>query len=165
MPEERGFSSRARWTGAALAVAVALAALPACGGLGVEQYREAEPRASLELRRVAAEDRADAESLPRLVGDGVVRVEPGAILRASHVAHVQLVEGADGTRLLVLQLRDEGRERLREATAHDEGRTLALVSDGRVVATPSVRGALDQNEIAVRIEPAQADRAYAALAP
>jgi preprotein translocase subunit SecD len=129
----------------------------------VEQYREAEPRGSLELRRVAAEGRADLEVLPRLDGRGEVSLEPGAILRAPHVAHVQLVEGADGVRLLVLQLRDEGRVRLREATEGEADRALALVVDGRVVATPTVRGALDQNEIAVRVAPAEIDAAYAAL--
>lgn len=137
--------------------------LPACGGLGVERYREAEPHGSLELRRVALEGRTDVEVLPRLDGSGAVSLEPGAILRAPHVAHVQLVEGADGERLLVLQLRDEGRVRLREATAGDADRALALVADGRVIATPTVRGALDQNEIAVRVASAQIDAAYAAL--
>lgn len=146
-------------------IAVSLAALTACGGLGVEQYREAEPRSSLELRRVAAADRADAEHLPRLDGDGTVALEPGAVLRASHVAHVQLLESGEGERLLVLQLLDEGRDRLREATATDEGRRLALVADGRVIATPTVRGELDQSEIAIRVPRAHVEAAYAALTP
>lgn len=158
MPEERWFSRWAAVTGLACALISA-----GCGGLGVEHYREAEPRGSLELRRVASEGRADVEQMPRLDGGGEVSLEPGAILRAAHVAHVQLLEGADGVRLLVLQLRDEGRIRLREATAGDADRSLALVCDGRVIATPSVRGALDQNEIAVRVPPAQIDAAYAAL--
>jgi preprotein translocase subunit SecD len=161
MPEERGFS---RWvSGAPWALALLSASLLACGGFGVEQYREAEPRSSLALRRVAAEGRADVEVLPRLDGSGTVSLEPGAILRAPHVAHVQLVDGADGVRLLVLQLRDEGRVRLREATAGDADRELALVAEGRVIATPTVRGPLDQNEIAVRVAPAEIDAAYAAL--
>lgn len=158
MPEERWFS---RW----VRVGSGLFALGlfACGGLGVEQYREAEPRETLELRRVATEGRVDVEVLPRLDGSGDASLEPGAILRAGHVAHVQLVEGADGVRLLVLQLRDEGRVRLREATAGETDRTLALVAGGRVVATPTVRGALDQNEIAVRVPSDQVEAAYAAL--
>lgn len=161
MPEERGFS---RWVPRAPTAFVLLSCwLIACGGFGVEQYREAEPRGSLELRRVAAEGRADLEVLPRLDGRGEVSLEPGAILRAPHVAHVQLVEGADGVRLLVLQLRDEGRVRLREATEGEADRALALVVDGRVVATPAVRGALDQNEIAVRVAPAEIEAAFAAL--
>ena len=161
MPEERGFSRRV--SGTTWALALLTASLLACGGFGVEQYREAEPRGSLELRRVAREGRADVELLPRLDDGGSVALEPGAILRAAHVAHVQLVDGADGVRLLVLQLRDEGRVRLREATASDADRELALVAEGRVIATPTVRGALDQNEIAVRVPPAQIDAAYAAL--
>jgi preprotein translocase subunit SecD len=158
MPEERWFS---RWV--SVASALLTLGLLACGGLGVEQYREAEPRGTLEVRRVATSGRADVEVLPRLDGAGDVSLEPGAILRSSHVAHVQLVDGADGVRLIVLQLRDEGRVRLREATAGEADRSLALVVDGRVVATPTVRGVLDQNEIAVRVAPAQIDAAYAAL--
>jgi preprotein translocase subunit SecD len=146
-------------------IAVSVLALAACGGFGVEQYREAGPRSTLELRRVAATDRADAEHLPRLDGEGTVALEPGAVLRASHVAHVQLLESGEGERLVVLQLHDEGRVRLREATATDEGRRLALVADGRVIATPTVRGVLDQNEIAVRVERAHVEAAYAALTP
>jgi hypothetical protein len=37
------------------------------------------------------------------------------------------------------------------------------VSQGRVLSTPSVRGALDQSEIAVRVAPEQTDAAYAVL--
>jgi preprotein translocase subunit SecD len=173
MQENRGAS---RWRGHALAVGLALGTLgvlaQACGGLGVEQYRTTAPRATLAVRRVAAEGRADAERLPRLDGEGEVALEPGAVLRASHVAEVQLVTGADGARLLVLQLRDEGRVRLREATASDEGqsvsrvdRRLALVADDRVIATPTVRGVLDQNEIAIALDDAQVDAAFAALSP
>ncbi len=148
---------------ASLWLVLVLLAHPACGGLGVEQYVEAAPRASLELRFVASEDRADAESVPRWFGTGSVRVEPGALLRAAHIAHVQLVDTGDGERLLVLQLRDEGRARLREATQGADGRRLAVVADGRVIATPGIRGALDQSEIAVRVEPERVHAAYEAL--
>jgi len=140
-----------------------LLAHSACGGLGVEQYVEAAPRGSLELRFVAREDRADAETFPRSFGSGSVRVEPGAVLRAAHIAHVQLVDTGDGERLLVLQLRDEGRARLREATRGADGRQLAVVADGRVIATPGIRGALDQSEIAVRVERDRVNAAYDAL--
>lgn len=159
--EERRTLSRRMLCG----IAVSSMAIAACGGFGVEQYREADPRSSLELRRVVGPDTADAEHLPRLHGEGTVALEPGAVLRASHVAHVQLLESGDGERLLVLQLRDEGRARLREATARDDGHQLALVADGRVIATPTVRGVLDQSEIAVRIERARARAAFAALTP
>jgi len=43
------------------------------------------------------------------------------------------------------------------------GRQLAVVADGRVIATPAVRGTLDQGEIAVRVERERVDAAYAAL--
>ena len=148
----------------ALAVAgLALGGPIGCGGLGVEQYAEAAPRSSLELRFVAEGDRADAEAMPRLSGEGTVRLEPGAVLRAAHVAHVQLLDSGDGERLLVLQLREEGRARLREATEGADGRQLAIVAAGRVIATPSVRGVLDREEIAVRVERDRVDAAYAAL--
>lgn len=158
--ETNAFSRRALW-----ALTIATLAVSACGGFGVEQYREAEPRSTLELRRVAAADRADAERLPRLESDELVPLEPGAVLRAEHVAHVQLLESGEGERLVVLQLHDAGRERLREATSSDEGRRLALVADGRVIATPTVRGTLDQSEIAVRVPRAHVEAAYAALTP
>jgi preprotein translocase subunit SecD len=65
--------------------------------------------------------------------------------------------------MLVLQLRDEGRARLREATARADGRRLAVVASGRVVATPVLRGVLDQSEIAVRVPAAQLEVAFAAV--
>jgi preprotein translocase subunit SecD len=134
-----------------------------CGGFGVERYREAEPAATLTLRFVADEGSAVDEALPRLGSDETVALEAGALLRASHVAHVQLLEAGDGERMLVLQLRDEGRARLREATARADGRRLAVVASGRVVATPVLRGVLDQSEIAVRVPAAQLEVAFAAV--
>lgn len=135
-----------------------------CGGLGVERYREAAPRASFEARLVHEGERADAERLPRLAAtdppsDDGVRVEPGVILRASHVRHVQLVESAEGRLILVLELSDEGRARLLEA--HREGRSLALVADGRVIATLVMRGALAEGEIVLGV--AQPEAAFEAL--
>lgn len=150
------------------AITAPLLLLAACGGLGVEQYRETVPRGTLALRRVAGPDRegvAEVVHLPRLVGEGTVALEPGAILRATHIAHVQLVDTGEGERLIVLQLHEEGRQRLLEATRDADGTTLALVADDVVIATPTLRGALDQTEIAVRIERPYVRRAFRALTP
>lgn len=135
-----------------------------CGGFGVERYREAEPDPSLALRFVAEGDEPPAEVLPRLGSGEEVPLAAGALLRASHVAHVQLLDSAEGERVLVLQLRDEGRVRLREAAAGASGRRVAVVAGGTVVATPTIRGVLDQSEILVRVEPSRLERAYDAVA-
>jgi preprotein translocase subunit SecD len=161
MPEQRSFS-RSGPACSVLALALAVT-LTACGGFGVERYREAAPDETLALRFVAEGQATVDEALPRLGSDEVVSLEAGALLRASHVAHVQLLEAGDGERMLVLQLRDEGRARLREGTARADGRRLALVAAGRVVATPLVRGVLDQGEIAVRVPAAQIEAAFAAV--
>lgn len=138
-------------------------ACSSCGGLGVERYVEAVPGPSLELRFVAAADRTDGEPLPRAWSAETVLLEPGAVLRAPHVARVQLLESGAGERLLVLVLHEEGRARLREATTEASGRRLALVAGGRVLATPSVSGPLDQREVAIRIAEAHVDRVFEEL--
>ncbi|GAB4209200.1 MAG: hypothetical protein OHK0013_28360 [Sandaracinaceae bacterium] len=166
MPEHRRFSrspSASRPLRALVAIGWLSAWLDGCGGFGVERYREAPPADSLALRFVAEEGEAADEALPRLGSDEVVPIEAGALVRARHVAHVQLLEAGDGERVIVLQLRDEGRVRLREATLRTEGRRLAVVAGGHVVATPVVRGVLDQTEIAVRVPAADLEAAFAAL--
>jgi preprotein translocase subunit SecD len=148
----------------ALSSVCALWLLTGCGGFGVERYREADPEPSLALRFVAEGDEPPDEVLPRLGSGEVVPLAAGALLRAPHVAHVQLLDSAEGERVLVLQLRDEGRVRLREASAGASGRRVAVVAAGAVVATPILRGVLDQSELVVRVEPARVEGAYAAIA-
>ncbi len=148
MQEQRSFS-RPRAAAPGRLLALGLLALAGCGGLGVERYREARPSPSLEVRRVAREERPGVEHLARLDGGAAVALEPGVVLRASHVTHVELVERAEGGSLVVLALDEEGRARLEEASSG--GRALALVVDGRVVSTPTARGSLAEGEITLSV--------------
>lgn len=142
-----------------------LLGLPACGGLGVEQYDEAPAASSLELRFVAEGDQTVALSLPRLGGaEGeVVALEGGVVLRASHLASVQLVLGAHRQRVILLQLNDAGHERAYEATREGAGRRLAVIADGQVLAMPTLRGPLVETEIAIEVPQPMVARTYAMM--
>ena len=142
-----------------------LASLPACGGLGVERYDEAPAASSLELRFVAEGDQTVALSLPRLGGaEGeVVALEGGVVLRASHLANVQLVLGAHRQRVILLQLNDAGHERAYEATREGAGRRLAVIADGQVLAMPTLRGPLVETEIAIEVPQPMVSRTYAMM--
>lgn len=135
-------------------------------GCGVERYRQARPSASLAVRFVAegAEASADAELLERWDGSSPLAVERAVVLGAEHIEHVQLLETGEGPRVIVLDLSDVGRERLREATTARAGARLAIVAGGRVVAAPTIREPLTEGEAYVRVEAAHVERAYAALA-
>ena len=152
------------WLAFALASAL-LASLPACGGLGVEQYDEAPAASSLELRFVAEGDQTVALSLPRLGGaEGeVVALEGGVVLRAAHLASVQLVLGAHRQRVILLQLNDAGHERAYEATREGAGRRLAVIADGQVLAMPTLRGPLVETEIAIGVPQPMVIRTYAMM--
>lgn len=128
----------------------------------MESYDEAPAASSLELRFVAEDDQTIAMSLPRLGGaEGeVVGLEGGVVLRASHIANVQLVVGAHGARLIQMQLNDAGHERALEATREGAGRRLAVIADGHVLATPTLRGPLVEAEIAIAVPQPMVNRTY-----
>ena len=130
----------------------------------MEQYDEAPAASSLELRFVA-EGETVAMSLPRLGGaEGeVVALEGGVLLRASHLASVQLVLGAHRQRLILLQLNDAGHERALEATRAGAGRRLAVIADGQVLAMPTLRGPLVEYEIAIEVPQPMVQRTYAMM--
>ncbi len=160
MPESTLISRRnALRTTLALALATKVSA---CGGLGVESYDEAPAASTLELRFVAEGDQTVAMSLPRLGGaeDEVVALEGGVVLRASHIASVQLVLSAHGQRVILLQLNDAGHERAFEATQAGAGRRLAVIADGHVLATPTLRGPLVEPEIAIAVPQPMTNRTY-----
>lgn len=167
MPETTLISRRnALRTTLALALASApLTSLPACGGLGVEHYDEAPAASSLELRYVAEGEQTVALSLPRLGGEEgeVVALEGGVLLRAAHLASVQLVLGAHRQRVILLQLNDAGHERALEATRQGAGRRLAVIADGHVLATPTLRGPLVEYEIAIEVPQPMVQRTYAMM--
>ena len=143
-------------------VTAATALLSAC--LGVETYREGGPAPSLAIRLVADEENG-GEVLPRWSGDTseMLAVEPGIVVGAEHIRHVRLLDAADGSRVLVLDLDDEGRARLHETSAASIGRRLAVVVGGRVVAAPTIRNVLTEGEAYVTVPPAELERAFEAM--
>lgn len=132
--------------------------------LGVETYRERGPAPSLAIRMVAAEGR-EGEVLPRWSGDTseMLAIEHGVVVGAEHIRHVRLLDAADGSRVLVLDLDDTGRARLAEASSLHLGRRLAIVVDGRIVAAPTIRNALTEGEAYVQVPPGDLERAFAAM--
>lgn len=139
---------------------VILAVLPGCG---VEQYREALPDPSLSVRFVADGEASDAEVLERWDEGDALAVERSVVVGPEHVDHVQLLESGDGARIIVLDLSDVGRERLREATTARVGARLAIVAGGRVVAAPTIREPLTEGEAYVTVDVAHVERAFDAL--
>lgn len=142
-----------------LAVAAIAWLLPAC--LGVETYRERGPAPSLSIRMVAEEGR-EGEVLPRWSGETseMLAVERGEVVSAQHIRHVRLLDAADGSRVLVLDLDDTGRARLAEASSLGIGRRLAIVVEGRIVAAPTIRNALTEGEAYVQVPPDDLERAF-----
>ena len=70
---------------------------------------------------------------------------------------------ADGSRVLVLDLDDEGRSRLHEASTTHIGRRLAVVVDGRIVAAPTILNPLTEGEAYVTVAEPELERAFDAL--
>lgn len=143
--------------GCALCVSTAI---PACG---VERYREALPDITLSLRFVAEGAASDAEVLARWDEGDSLAVEHAVVIGPEHVEHVQLLEAAEGPRVIVLDLSDVGRERLREATSARVGARLAIVAGGRIVAAPTIREPLTEGEAYVVVDASHVERAFDAL--
>lgn len=140
-----------------------LALLLSIAGCGVETYREGLPAPSIAIRFVADDAAPAVETLPRW-GDGeAVAVGGVDLVGAEHIDHVQLIDGADGERILVLDLTDVGRSRLREATTDRAGARLAILVDGRVVATPTLREPLTEGEAYVRVAPEHVEAVFEAM--
>lgn len=146
----------------ALPAVLAALALTAC--LGVETYRERPPARSLSIRMIAT-DGDEGEVLPRWSGETeeMLVVERGVVVASENIRHVRLLEAADGSRVLVLDLDDTGRDRLAEASATHIGRRLAIVVEGRIVAAPTIRNVLTEGEAYVAVPPADLELAFEAL--
>jgi preprotein translocase subunit SecD len=145
-------------------LAAVLALVPGCAHvLGVEQYREGLPSSDLAIRLVADEAHPAETTLTRLGNDEPIALASGTIVSADQIEHVRLLDAAEGSRVIVIVLRDAGRERLREATTNAAGRQLAIVAGARVIAAPTVRGPLTESEAYVAVPPEQLERAFAAM--
>jgi|GEM_PF-3114457 preprotein translocase subunit SecD len=142
------------------AEALAAILLAACG---VETYRQARPSAEVAIRFVADDVTRAGETLPRWGEGEPIAVGGADVVGAEHIEHVQLYETGEGRRLIVLDLSEIGRTRLREATTERVGARLAIVVAGRVVATPTLREPLTEGEAFVRVDPEHVEAIFAAM--
>ena len=141
-----------------------LAWVAGCGSaFGVEHYREGLPSSDLAMRFVADETHEAELTLPRLGSEESVGLTSGTLVSAEQIEHVRLLEAAEGGRVLVIVLRDEGRDRLREATTDAAGRRLAIVAGGHVIAAPTVRGPLTESEAYVSVPEEQLETAFGSM--
>lgn len=138
--------------------------LTSVAGCGVETYREGLPAPSIAIRFVADDVTTAEETLPRWGSGEAVAVGGPDVIGAEHVDHVQLYETGEGERILVLDLTDVGRTRLREATEGRVGARLAIVVEGQVVATPTLREPLTEGEAYVRVPPEHVEAVFEAMA-
>lgn len=123
--------------------------LGAC--LGVETYQERSPARTLQIRMVVS-DGQTGESAPRL-GARHERIEVSrrVVVDSDHIRRVRLLDAADGSRILVLEVDEVGRARLREASRANIGGRMAIMVEGQVVAAPTVRTALTESEVYVAV--------------
>lgn len=146
-------------------LALALFSTPGCASaFGVEHYTEGLPASDLAIRLAADDAHAAETTLPRLDAPGdELGIAAGTIVSAEQIEHVRLLEAAEGGRVIVIVLRDEGRDRLREATADAAGRRLVIVAGGRVIAAPTVRGPLTESEAYVSVPADQLEVAFGSM--
>lgn len=129
--------------------ALAAIALMLGAGCGVGTYRAAHVTGEMQMRLVAE---ASGEPVGRWFSDEVLALEDAVFLDASHVREAHLENRPDGARHIVLYLRADGAERLAEATRTHEGRRLAIVVDGRVVAAPTIREPITTGEAHITVD-------------
>jgi preprotein translocase subunit SecD len=142
-------------------LAFALAILAGC--FGVEQYREGLPASDLAIRFVADDDHPAESTLPRIGTGEAIALTSGTVVDASQIEHVRLLDPAEGQRVIVIVMRDPGRDRLREATTDAAGRRLAIVAAGRVIAAPTIRGPLTESEAYVSVPTAHLESAFRSM--
>jgi preprotein translocase subunit SecD len=147
---------------ARIAVLVCLSLIAGCGAFGVEHYQEALPSEDLAIRFVADDDHPAEAVLTRLDGTEI-GVATGTLVASDQIEHVRLLEAAEGGRVIVIVLRDAGRDRLREATTDAAGRRIAIVAGDHVIAAPTIRGPLTDSEAYVRVPRRDLRRAYDAM--
>lgn len=142
-------------------IGIALAMIAGCG---VETYRERAPAPDLTIRMVAV-DGQEGEVLPRAVGQDVemLAIARAIVVDSDHIRHVRLLDAADGSRVLVLDLDDIGRDRLREASQANIGGRIAVVAGGRIIAAPTIQNALTENEAYIAVPRASLEEAFTTM--
>jgi preprotein translocase subunit SecD len=139
-------------------------AIPACANaFGVEQYREGLPSTDLAIRFVADDAHPAESTLPRIGTGEEIGIASGEVVSAAQIEHVRLLDSAEGQRVIVIVLRDEGRNRLREATTDAAGRRLAIVAGAHVIAAPTIRGPLTESEAYVSVPTDHLESAFASM--
>jgi preprotein translocase subunit SecD len=147
-----------------LAFSFALVSVSGCGSaFGVEHYREGLPATDLCMRMVADDTHEAEATLPRLGTEEPIGLAAGIVVTAEQVEHVRLLDAAEGNRVIVIVLRDPGRDRLREATTDATGRRVAIVAGGHVIAAPTLRGPLTESEAYVAVPVDQLEAAFASM--
>jgi preprotein translocase subunit SecD len=141
---------------------VALSFVAGCGAFGVEHYREALPSSDLAIRFVADDDHPADATMTRLDGTELA-IAAGTLVTSDQIEHVRLLDAAEGGQVIVIMLRDAGRDRLREATADAAGRRIAIVAGGHVITAPTIRGPLTESEAYVAVSRPDLERAYEAM--
>lgn len=128
-------------------------------GCGVGTYRAGQVSGELQVRLVAEDS---GEPVRRWFSDEVMGLEDAVLLDATHVREVHLEERPDGVRHIVLHLTDEGAEALSDATTAHQGRRLAIVVEGRIVAAPTIREPITTGEAHVTVD-GDIDRVFEAI--
>jgi preprotein translocase subunit SecD len=146
----------------AISLSLGLTIVPACA-FGVEQYREGLAASDLSIRLVADDTHAAELTLPRIGTEEPIALAAGSIVTAEQIEHVRLLDAAEGNRVIVIVLRDAGRDRLREATTDAAGRRLAIVAGAHVIAAPTVRGPLTESEAYVAVPADQLESAFTSM--
>lgn len=148
----------------ALSLALVLSIVPGCASaFGVEHYREGLPAADLSIRFVADETHAAETTLPRIGTGEPIGLAAGTLVTAEQIEHVRLLDAAEGNRVIVIVLRDAGRDRLREATTDAAGRRVAIVAGGHVIAAPTIRGPLTESEAYVAVSADHLENAFTSM--
>jgi len=130
---------------------------------GVEHYREGLPASDLAIRFVADDRHAAETTLPRIGTDEPIAIAAGTVVEAAQIEHVRLLDAAEGNRVIVIVLRDPGRDRLREATTDATDRRIAIVAGGHVIAAPTVRGPLTESEAYVSVPEESLESAFVSM--
>jgi WD40 repeat protein len=97
---------------------------------------------SIELRLGYRETRPGLVEMKIAEGDEKVYVAPGAIATNADIASAEVIGDPSGQPAIQLTFKDEAAKRLTAATEEHQGKPLAILVEGKVLAAPIVRDAL-----------------------
>lgn len=119
-------------------------------GCGVGTYRTAPVTGQMQMRLVAEDG---GEPFPRWSTDQLIGLEDAIFVDATQVREARLENRPDGARHIVLVLNDEGAQQLAIATREaNQGRRLAIVVDGQVVAAPTISTPITTGEAHITVQ-------------